>query len=505
MVIGSGLGGLSSAAKLARAGLSVRLLERHTQPGGYATTFYRAPYDFEVSLHELSGIGTPDNRGPLWHDLNGLGVTDEIEFISIPNLYRCVAPGHGLDLRIPADRPGALDALCEAFPHERAGLIRFFEHIYAIRRDIRAIGRSGTEPSVLQAITRYPAAAHAAAVPLSALLYREIQDPLARLAVGQIWSYFGLPPTKLSLVLFAGGLTSYLSYGASYIKGKSQTLSNALASVIEQAGGEVTLGDGAAEILCDSGRVTGVVTDAGERLGTNTIVANANPITVAFDLIGPDHLPRAFVERLTVTPPSLGTVCVYLGLSRSRQELGLQDHEVFINGTVDLERQFADAHRTAPPDSFLLTAYNVSDPGFSPPGTSVVVLVSLADGLAWQQVAARDYPGLKQRYAEQLVERASALYPQLPHDIEVAVVSTPITNMRYTGNIGGAVYGFAPTPAENPAFRMAQQGPLEGLWFAGAWTRPGGGYEPTISSGLAAAEAILAARGDHKTAGQKVA
>jgi len=505
VVIGSGLGGLTSAAKLARAGLGVRLLERHTQPGGYATTFHRAPYDFDVSLHELSGIGSPDNRGPLWHDLHGLGVTDDVEFISIPHLYRCVAPEHGLDLRIPADREGALEALLERFPHERAGLTRFFEHIYTIQREIRAIGQSGIEPSVFRAITRYPTVAHAASVPLSALLYRELQDPLARLAVAQIWSYFGLPPSELSLVLFAGGLTSYLSYGASYIKGKSQTLSNALVAVIEAAGGEVTLGDGAAKILSESGRVTGVVTDAGEHLATDTVVANANPITVAFDLIGKDHLPQAFVERLTVTPPSLGTVCVYLGLSRDRQELGLQDHEVFINGTVDMERQFGSTSSTTPPDSFLLTAYNVCDPEFSPPGTSVVVLVTLADGLAWQQVAASDYPALKQRYAEQLVRQASQLYPQLQHNIEVAVISTPITNMRYTGNIAGAIYGFAPTPAENPAFRLEQRGPLEGLWFAGAWTRPGGGYEPTISSGLAAAEAILAARGVDETAGQRVA
>lgn len=495
VVIGAGLGGLSSAASLARSGLKVRLLERHVQPGGYATTFYRDPYEFEVSLHELSGIGTPGQRGPLYSDLEALGVADRLTFLPIPHLFRSIAPEHGLDLRIPASREGALDALVEAFPHERRGLTRLMERFFAIQREIRAIGESGREPSVLQALTRYPAVSHAAAVPLSAVLYRELTDPLARLAVGQMWSYFGLPPSKLSLVLFAGGLTSYLTHGASYIEGKSQALSNALAAVIEEAGGEISLGSGARRILTHDGKVSGVITDHEEHLESDTIVANANPVTTALELIGVENLPDSFLKRISVTEPSISTVCVYLGLSKDRQELGLEDHEVFFNGTVDLEQQYLNARRADPPDSFLLTAYNVADLRFSPPGTSVVALVALADGRAWQNVSPLDYPELKQRYAERLVEQASRLYPALSQSIEVSVVSTPITNMRYTGNVAGAIYGFANTPAENPAFRLEQRGPLDGLWFAGAWTRPGGGFEPTISSGISAADQILASRG----------
>lgn len=495
IVIGGGLGGLTAAARLARAGLSVRLLERHVQPGGYATTFYRHPYEFEVSLHELSGIGTPDRRGPLYEDLEGLGVAQRLNFLPIEHLYRTVAPEHGLDLRLPASRHGALEALVDHFPHQRRGFERLFERIFEIQRQIRDIGGSGGSPSVFRALTRFPALSHAAAVPLSALLYRELSDPLARLALGQMCSYFGLPPSRLSAVLFAGGLSSYLTHGASYIEGKSQALSNALAAVIEEAGSEVSLGHGVRRILTEGARVTGVITDHDQHLTAPIIVANANPVTVALDLIGGDNLPPDFLRRLDVTEPSISAVCVHLGLSRDRGELGLEDHEVFINGTVDLEQQFAAAARAEPPDSLLLTAYSVADPEFSPPGTSVAVLVALADGRAWRDVAPADYPALKQRYAERLVQQAGQLYPRLPDSVEVLVVSTPLTNMRYTGNVAGAMYGFANTPAENPAFRLERQGPLEGLWFAGAWTQPGGGFEPTITSGLGAADEILALRG----------
>ena len=66
VVIGAGLGGLTAATILTQSGKRTLLLERHNVPGGYATTFLRGRYEFEISLHELSGLGRPDSRGPLW-------------------------------------------------------------------------------------------------------------------------------------------------------------------------------------------------------------------------------------------------------------------------------------------------------------------------------------------------------------------------------------------------------------------------------------------------------
>jgi len=51
IIIGSGLGGLTSANRLARSGHSVLLLEHHHQLGGLATWFKRKGHIFDVSLH----------------------------------------------------------------------------------------------------------------------------------------------------------------------------------------------------------------------------------------------------------------------------------------------------------------------------------------------------------------------------------------------------------------------------------------------------------------------
>ena len=82
VVIGAGNGGLTAAATMAQKGLNVLLLERHNIPGGAATSFCRGRFEFEVALHQLSGLGTPQKPGLLRMQLDKLGVTDDLDFKS---------------------------------------------------------------------------------------------------------------------------------------------------------------------------------------------------------------------------------------------------------------------------------------------------------------------------------------------------------------------------------------------------------------------------------------
>jgi len=224
------------------------------------------------------------------------------------------------------------------------------------------------------------------------------------------------------------------------------------------------------------------------------VVSNASPQITCLELLGAEQVPAAYLRRLAVQEPSLGSLCVYLGLDADHEALGLTDHEVFVNVSADMDAHYRSYLRPEPPEAFLMGCYDATVPGFSPPGRSTVVLVSLADGAAWARLPPTEYLATKTRLAEHLVGEAEKLFPGMSDHIAVAVVSTPITNMRYTGHPGGAIYGFANVPAQNPGWRLEQRGPVPGLWLAGAWTRPGGGYQPCMMSGHGAARAILATR-----------
>ncbi len=490
IVVGSGLGGLSAAATLARGGASVRLFERHTQVGGYATSFFRGRFEFEASLHALSGIGAIDRPGPLMERLRELGVAEKVDFIRLPDVYRSVAPG--LDVRVPQGREPALAAMVEAFPHERAGLESLVDRMFAIGREVDEItALGGKQLSPATVMMRYPNVAHAAGVPLSVVLDREIQDPRAKLLFAQLWGYFGLPPSRLSLLLFAAGFYAYVHRGPCIIRGKSQSLSNAFMEVIEEAGGRVSTAHGVRRILVEHGRVIGVVTDRNEEYRASAVVSNADPVTTCTRLVNPDEVPAKFHERLAVARPGLSILSLYLGLHRTCADVGIEDYEVYWNDTPDMDVQYRGSFEMAAPHYLSLCAYGAVNPDFSPAGTGVVVISAMADGEAWSRLNPADYPATKLRMGEYMLESFGDLYPELAGAVETAVIATPLTNIRYTGNPMGAVYGFANTPSQNPGMRLERKGPLEGLWFAGAWTQPGGGYQPCINSGHLAASSIL--------------
>ena len=244
IVIGSGLGGLSAATFLASEGFSVLLLERHNIPGGYATSFVRGRYEFEVALHELSGIGPPENRGGLYRYLDSLGITEEVDFIHIPNLYRAVFPD--LDITLKADRQAFEDQLCQTFPQEAKGIRRFVKRIFDLRADLIKIAIQGGAGSPVTMPFRLPHFFRYLPTTWGQVLNRDVKDPQARAVLSQYWGYVGMPPSKISFLYFATTLASYLRRGAAFPTGRSQALSNAFISRLEAFGGEAQMGCGVA-------------------------------------------------------------------------------------------------------------------------------------------------------------------------------------------------------------------------------------------------------------------
>jgi phytoene dehydrogenase-like protein len=353
IVIGAGLGGLSVATMLARNGVQTLLLERHNVPGGYATSFVRGRYEFEVALHELSGIGPPERRGSLYRYLEVLGVADKVDFVTIPNLYRSVILGDrgepALDLTLPAGREPFEETLCAAFPREARGIRRFVRRIFDLRSDFiqiarrRGIGNPITMPFRLRHFFRY--------LPTTwgQVLYRDVKDPYARAVLSQYWGYFGLPPAQVAFLYAGMGLASYVRQGPAFPVGRSQALSHAFVSAFEEAGGEARMNCGVERITTADGRVTGVITDHGEEIRADWVISNADPITTCRDMIGRDQVPPAFFAALQSSEVAPSTVNVYLGVARPAADLGLTEHEIFINPDADFDRHFESVRGLGPP------------------------------------------------------------------------------------------------------------------------------------------------------------
>jgi prolycopene isomerase len=497
IVLGAGLGGLSAATMLVRNGLGVLLLERHNVPGGYATSFVRGRYEFEVALHELSGIGPPERRGSLYRYLDYLGVASKVEFLRLPNLYRAFFLDGStelagvLDVTLPAGREPFEAKLCETFPHETKGIRRFLKRVFDLRSDFIKIARQRGAGNVVTMPFRLPHFFRYLPATWGHVLNRDVKDPRARAVLSQYWGYVGMPPSRISFLYFATTLAAYVKHGPAFPKGRSQSLSNAFLVTFEELGGEARMNCGVQRITTANGRVTGVITDEGQEIAADWIVSNADPITTCRDLIGRNKVPPGFFTRLQSSEVAASTINVYLGVARPHEELGLTEHEILINADYDFDRHYERTRVVAPPEAMVVTCYNAVYPDISPPGTSIVVLTALAYGEPWYEVPPAKYVETKNRVADAMIQMAEKIAPGLREYAEVVEVSTPITNMRYAGTMGGSIYGFNQPPHDNMVWRMRHRGPLEGLYFVGAWTQPGGGYEPVITSGQMAGGAIL--------------
>jgi prolycopene isomerase len=503
IIVGAGLGGLSAATALSQAGKKVLLMERHNVPGGYASSFLRGRFEFDASLHELSGVGAGPAKGPLWMLLKQYGVADKVEFVPIPDLYRCVLPE--VDMTIPVGRAEFEEVLCGRFPSQAQGIRDFTATAFDFALEAIQANMLGRGPDNLD-LSSLPKLRANMGRTMAEVCFPLIEDPQARAVVSQLCQYLGQPPSKVGFLPFAMALFSYLSFGPVHIRGTSQALSQAFVEVIEENGGEVWLNNGASRLLVADGRVRGVVAEDGAEVFCTHVICNANPLVTCFKLIGRDNVPPWYLKRLTAWSPGLSTFSVFLGLDRECGDLGLSTHETFVGTDYDLDRLYDAASQDLDADvpGAGVTAYNAADPDFSPPGTSVVVITLGAFPEPWLRLDPSQYNDAKSRVADKALGMAETVAPGLRGHIEVMEAATPLTNIRYAHNPGGSYSGFAESrfPADLP--QLPSRGPLEGLYFANAWVRIGGGYMPCIFSGHLAAKDVLEDMDDKGHAGSTI-
>jgi all-trans-retinol 13,14-reductase len=117
IVIGAGLGGLTCGALLAKNGFKTLVLEQHTAPGGYCTSFKRKGFTFDAAVHFLEGAGY---GGFLYRILSGLEIENELEYHTMDPVYKVVYPDESI--AIPADLNEYIALLSSKFPAEKQGI-----------------------------------------------------------------------------------------------------------------------------------------------------------------------------------------------------------------------------------------------------------------------------------------------------------------------------------------------------------------------------------------------
>jgi prolycopene isomerase len=487
VVIGAGNGGLTAAATLARQGVNVLLLERHNIPGGAATSFCRGRFEFEVALHQLSGLGTVEKPGPLRALLDQLGVTDKLEFVPMTDLYHIVIPGQ-IDMTFKPDRQALTAELQKQFPKEASAIEKYIELVYALFTEV--IGAFYLQDPEISR-DKYPVYFKYALKNLQEVLDQHFNDPLLKSVISPYWVYMGLPPRLMSFVDMAAMLFAYCEFMPYHIKGGSQALSNALADSIISDGGTIRFNCGAEKILVKDGRIQGVLTQDGQEVKTHYVISNASKVTTYVDLIDREHIPAEILAELRQSTLSQSAFTVFMGLDCEPQSVGITESTNFILNHTDAELAYErmkgiDIDER---DYLMLTCYNLIDADFSPQGTSQIALVTLKYGDPWLAIAPGEYAKEKFRVADSMLKVVEKVFPGVQAHIEEIEIGTPLTHMRYLGHPKGAIYGFDHFIKDSTLF-VPNKSHIKGLYGAGGWVGYNG-FQPTLESGVHAARSVI--------------
>jgi len=486
IVVGSGLGGLTAAALLARAGKSVLVVERHDRAGGYAHAFRRRGHRFDSAVRVVGGCEPrPFEGAALLHRvLTGLGVREICDFAVVDPAYRVEWPGFALDA--PSELERFVEAHVAAFPKERKGIRAFVSDCLAIRTETARAEESG---DVALRPDRFPLLIRYRRATLARVLEERIDDPAARAALATLWPYLGLPPSRLSFLYFASMLMSYVADGTFYCRGTFQQLANALAKALTRRGGELRLRSAVRRIVVEDGRAAGIVLENGQRVRAPLVISNADARQTVSELVGAEHFPRRYRDRLAEAGASISAFVVYAASSLDPAAHGLA-HETFLYDGPDPEAAFASGlvgGAEGPTPGWLsITAPTRLDPSLAPEGQHQLILTTLVGAdtaLRWRDA--------KETVTAAMLRRAEARLPGLAASLHFAEGATPRTFERYTRNEQGALYGFELTPLQVGPGRLDNQTPLPGLLLAGHWTRPGGGVVGVVRSGLRTARLAL--------------
>ncbi|MGD9350070.1 MAG: NAD(P)/FAD-dependent oxidoreductase [Desulfobacterales bacterium] len=495
VIIGAGLGGLVCGAYLAKQGIPVTIVEQHSIPGGYATSFDRAAGKFtlEVSLH-----GTSINNNGSAQILSDIGVLDKLKLVQLPEVYRLKTPA--LDITVPQKDPQAyIQLLSRHFPHEAQGIRSFVEEMIAISDEVNKLSRNRGKFIRLFFPFQYSKMWHVRDLTLSDIINEHVADPQVQSVLSALWGYYGLPPSRLSGFYYANATGDYLKNGSYYIKDRSQDLSNAIAEVIETNGGSILYDSPATRILVKDGAVAGIELDSGKTLPARAVVSNASALFTFQKMLPADIVPADYLRKLTAYKPSISSFVVWLGL-QGDITTKTKAFSTFVSSGLNPDEDYESRLKgRIEKGSFGVAVYDNIYKGYSRPETSTLQLIFLCGYEPWRRYESdyrngrkEAYRREKERWTDILIQRADReLIPGLSSMIAVKEAATPLTNWRYTGNTEGAIYGFEQSMDNAYMNRIPNRTPVNGLYLASAWGNPGGGYGGVFRGGQGAFEALM--------------
>ena len=489
IIIGAGNGGLAAAATTAKAGLSTLLLERHNIPGGSASSFVRGRFEFEPSLHELAGVGAPDKSGQIEDMFDRM--EGNVEWVTHDSTFRLVVPAKEgdkdafinedgklvtVDARMPVGFEAFARKLDELVPGSYESCMAAFDLSGRMFKAFDCLNDPKKIPSCLKdAPDLMRMISHTMKEALDALgMPKKAQD-----IFNTYWCYMGSPASQFDFLYYMAVLHSYVQNGTGVPKLRSHEMSLALDEVIRRHKGEIWYNSEVTKVIMKDGKPAGVVINGEKEVYGKYFICNSSPNSVWADLFEQKDIPEKQLKMLNTRKIACTLTTVYLGMNKTKEELGIKDYSVFIAPDSDSDKQY-DAAQNFFNGYCIINCLNEIIPDCTPEGTSQLFLTTMTFGDVMKDVKPQDYKKFKTKVAKDMIETCEkALNISITPYIEEIEIALPPTFARYLNTPFGTPYGYMLEKWDSMIPRTVQYAkdqPFDNFLFCGASQERGDGY-----------------------------
>ncbi|MGW5349823.1 phytoene desaturase family protein [Streptomyces sp. NPDC004031] len=499
VVVGSGVGGLTTAVCLARQGRRVAVFEQHYTAGGYTHAYRRRGWEWDVGIHYVGQLGRREPVRVLSDYLTG-GALRWAPLGDPYEEYWLAGEVHRAPVGFDAHR----EALVARFPAERAGIEALFALVGRCRTVLPALalGRlSGPLARRLGRLVRAAAVPAEAMRPARQVVEELIGDGRLRQALLTRSALLLADSTARLPFFLLAVMFEHFRTGAWYPVGGSTAIARAMLEPIRTAGGEVFVRAPVARIDLEGRRATGVTLADGTRVRAPVVVSAAGAHHTYRTLL--PRIPDGRADRLDGMRRGSPFVLLFLGLDGDPAELGLPRHNLLV--TEEDCDAFFDGAGGRTSGCFLSFAC-AKDPTWSArhPGRSTGEILAYVrpelfapfHGSRWHH---RDpaYLALKADLTAQLLGLLHRRLPRTRGRVAHHELGTPLTAEHFTGWPGGSLYGLAKDVASfgdgrtpGTADWIRPRTGIDGLFLSGQDCLAGG-FVGSVTGGLLAAHEAL--------------
>ena len=501
IVIGAGCGGLTAAVCAAKEGKKVLLLERHNSPGGFASSFVRGRFEFDISLQQLCGFSRDTGLGEVRRIFDSIGISDKISWTDIPEAYRLITKardGSVIDVSMPFGVEEFIDAMEYYVPGSKQSMLKLFnlaEEIDNACDYFSTVDGNISLRETRRIIKKYGNFVRTAPYSVNEVLNALDVPQKAQNIFNAYWMHFGVDCDRLNFTHYISTVYNYLRFGSVIPTLRSHSLSMALASELEDNGGEIRYNSHVSRIFFKDGHASGVILKNGERVECNHIICTCSPTTAYSKMMKEADVPKSAIKRTNARSFGARGACVYIGLNRSIKELGIKNYLTFISNSADTVEQYECMKKIETNNIMSAVCLNITNPTSSPDGTTILCFNTLYTDNCWADIPPESYFEEKDILAARLIakyEEATGI--NIHNFIEEIEVATPVTFARYTNSPQGTVHGyFADDWDSIIPIIMTEKSDCDtkGLRFCGSWGSQLSGVHSAIASGRNAAYATL--------------